>query len=239
MACCHTVFWILWFVTQFRKRKVGVSMAQYAFEHEHEHEQVESVAIPVADPVPLGMSALAFTTAVLGCFFAGFIVPSLGPGIRIAVSAALFYGGIVQFLAGMWEFKKANTMAATIFSSYGGFLVALAAIFTPGVGIFGAVIGTGTYNAILGLFFLTWTIFTAVLLLGALRTSMALMLVLLLLFLGYLFLTIGQFAGGNLLLLHIGGWLLILCAVVAWYTALADLLRAAHGPFQLPMGWAK
>lgn len=214
-------------------------MAQYAFEHEHEQEQVESVAIPVADPIPLGMSALAFTTVVLGCFYAGFIVPSLGPGVRIAVSAALFYGGIVQFLAGMWEFKKANTMAATIFSAYGGFLVALGAIFTPGVGIFGAIVGTGIYNAILGLFFLTWTIFTAIVFLGALRTSMALMLVLLLMFVGYLFLTIGQFAGANLVLLRIGGWFLILCAVVAWYTALADLLRAAHGPFQLPMGWAK
>src|SRR5258708_36526056 len=117
MACCHTVFLILWFVTQFRKRKVGVSMAQYAFEHEHEHEQVESVAIPVADPVPLGMSALAFTTAVLGCFFAGFIVPSRGAGIRIAVSAALLYGGIFQFLAGMWGFTKAHTMARTSLSS--------------------------------------------------------------------------------------------------------------------------
>ena len=213
-------------------------MAQYAFEHEHEQEQVESVAIPVADPVPLGMSALAFTTAVLGCFFAGFIVPPLGPGIRLAVSAALFYGGIVQFLAGMWEFKKANTMAATIFSSYGGFLVALGAILIPGVGIFGAIVA-GTYNAILGLFFLIWTIFTGVLLLGALRTSLALMLVLLLLFVGYLFLTIGQFAGANLVLLRIGGWFLILSAVAALYTALAELLRDAHGPFQLPMGWAR
>src|SRR5260370_34413065 len=94
MACCHTVFLILWFVTQFRKRKVGVSMAQYAFEHEHEQEQVESVAIPVADPVPLGMSALAFTTAVLGCFFAGFIVPSLVPGIPIPFLPSFFHSTI-------------------------------------------------------------------------------------------------------------------------------------------------
>ena len=216
-------------------------MAEYAFEHEREreHEQAESVAIPVADPVPLGMGALAFTTIVLGCYYAGFIVPSFAPGVRVAISAALFYGGIVQFLAGMWEFRKANTMAATIFSSYGGFLVALGAIFIPGAGIFGAIGGVGIYNAVLGLFFLTWTIFSAVLFLGALRTNMALMLVLFLLFLGYLFLTIGQFAGGNAALLHIGGWLLILCALVAWYTALADLLRAAHGPFQLPMGWTR
>ena len=30
-------------------------------------------------------------------------------------------GGLIQLLAGMWEMWKANTFAATAFSSYGGF----------------------------------------------------------------------------------------------------------------------
>jgi len=34
---------------------------------------------------------------------------------------AMFYGGLIQLLAGMWEMWKANTFAATAFSSYGGF----------------------------------------------------------------------------------------------------------------------
>jgi uncharacterized protein len=239
MTCCRTTFLILWFVTQFHERKVRTSMAQYAYEHEHElaheREQAEAVATPIADPVPLGMGTLAFTTAILGCFYAGFIVPSIGPGVRIAIGAALFFGGIVQILAGMWEYRKANTMAATLFSAYGGFLVVLGAIFGP----LGAISGTGIYNAILGLFFLSWTIFAGVLFLAALRTNMALMLVLLLLFVSYLFLTIGHLARGTTVLLVIGGWLGIVCALVAWYIALADLLRTAHGPFQLPMGWAR
>ena len=209
-------------------------MAQYATDNKL--ERAESMATPVADPIPLGMSALAFTTAILGCIYAGFIVPSLGSTIRIAIGAALFYGGVVQILAGMWEFRKANTVAATIFSSYGGFLVALGVIFIPGFGIFSTISNTGIYHAALGLFFLCWTIFTGVLFLGALRTNVALLLVLVLLFLGYLFRTIGELAGGTSVLLAIGGWLSIACAIVAWYTALADMLRAANGPFQLPMG---
>jgi uncharacterized protein len=241
MACYRTTPLILWFVAQFRERKVRTSMAQYAFEHEHEHEQereheqVETVVTPVADPIPLGMGTLAFTTALLGCFYAGFIVPSLGPGARIVISTALFFGGIVQILAGMWEFKKANTVAATIFSAYGGFLVALGAIF----GALGPIIGAGIFNAAFGLLFLCWTIFTGVLVLGTLRTNMALMLVLLLLFVSYLFLAIGHLAVGTTILLRVGGWLGIVSALVAWYIALADLLEDAHGPVQLPMGWIR
>src|SRR5919108_1290757 len=109
-------------------------MAQYA--SSNERERIESTAVHVADPVPLGMSALAFTTAIVGCSYAGFIIPSLRSGLSLAVAAALFYGGIVQILAGMWEFKKDNTVAATIFSSYGGFLVAFGVVFLPSFGIF-------------------------------------------------------------------------------------------------------
>ena len=65
-----------------------------------------------------------------------------------------------------------------------------------------------------------WTIFTAVLFLGALRTNAALLLTLLLLFIAYLFLTIGELAGANAVLLAIGGWFGVAYAIVGWYTAL-------------------
>jgi succinate-acetate transporter protein len=41
------------------------------------------------------------------------------------VGAALFYGGLVQLLAGMWEFRNTNVFGATAFSSYGGFWLSL------------------------------------------------------------------------------------------------------------------
>lgn len=215
-------------------------MAQYTAGSNQE-TIVEPVArtVGIADPVPLGMSAVAFTTAIIGCSFAGWIVPSLRTGISLAVAVALFYGGIVQILAGMWEFRKDNTFAATLFSSYGGFLLAFGVIFLPGFGIYGALNRAGILPYTLGLLFLCWTIFTGVLFLASTRTHAAMMLTMILLFVAYLLLTIGELAGGNSVLFAIGGWFGIATAVVAWYTALADLLRVMNSPYQLPMGWVR
>ena len=43
---------------------------------------------------------------------------------------ALFYGGIAQLLAGMWEFRKDNTFGALAFTSYGAFWLGVAAYVT-------------------------------------------------------------------------------------------------------------
>lgn len=65
---------------------------------------------------------------------------------------------------------------------------------------------------------------------------MALLGTLAFLFLGFLFLTIGELAGGVFTLFAIGGWLVIISALLAWYTALAGLLSAGHNAFKLPVG---
>jgi uncharacterized protein len=208
-------------------------MAQYEMRREAATAQTE---FDIANPAPLGLGAFAFTTAVLSCVYAGFIVP-LGMGdLRTIVGAALFYGGIVQVLAGMWAFRRNDMILATIFSSYGGFLVALGAIFIPFLGFFTIAGVAGLLSPILGLFFLCWTIFTAILVVGSMRTNIALIATLALLFLSYLFLTIGQLARFNPILLHIGGWLGIISALVAWYTCLAYMLVSSEGTFRLPLG---
>jgi succinate-acetate transporter protein len=209
-------------------------MAQYVSPIGREHAEATGAA--VATPIPLGLGALAFTTAIIGSVYAGFIVPALLNSLRIAIGAALGYGGIVQILAGMWEFRKDNTIAATIFSSYGGFLLAFGLAFLPGISPFNILGSMVLVHRAFGLFFLCWTIFTALLFLGSLRTSRALLLVLGFLFAGYLLLTIGELAGGATPLLIIGGWLSIVSALIAWYTALASMLEATNGAFHLPIG---
>ena len=37
----------------------------------------------------------------------------------------MFYGGLTQLLAGMWEFRNRNVFGATAFSTYGGFWLSL------------------------------------------------------------------------------------------------------------------
>lgn len=200
-------------------------MAQFAVPGEHAEREAAST---IANAAPLGLSAFALTTAVLSCANAGFLVPS--NGLNIMVGLALFYGGIVQILAGMWEFRRGNALSATVFSSYGGFWVATAVIFIPGFGILNALNSSATVHQALGVYYLCWIILTGIFFLAALRTNLAL------LFLTYLFLTISEFAGANGVIMQIGGWLGIATALAAWYAALADLLQSAHGAFHLPLG---
>src|ERR671939_94972 len=92
-------------------------MAVYAEERRAAPTLIE--AVPAADPAPLGLAAFALTTFMLSGHNATFI-PDL-----VWIGAALFYGGIIQLLAGMWEFRNRNVFGSTAFSTYGGFWLAL------------------------------------------------------------------------------------------------------------------
>ncbi len=69
----------------------------------------------IADPGSLGLAAFAMTTFVLSVFNAGILDKAAEP---VFLCLAWFYGGLVQLLAGMWEFKNRNMFGATAFSSY-------------------------------------------------------------------------------------------------------------------------
>jgi succinate-acetate transporter protein len=77
----------------------------------------------VADPAPLGLAGFALTTFVLSAVNVGWIPK---PGEPVVLGLASAYGGLAQFCAGMWEFKRNNTFGATAFSSYGAFWIAFA-----------------------------------------------------------------------------------------------------------------
>ncbi|MGH3426746.1 MAG: acetate uptake transporter, partial [Mycobacteriales bacterium] len=80
--------------------------------------QIEPSGDHIADPGPLGLAGFAMTTFVLSCVNAGLVDKAIEP---VVLPLALTYGGGVQLLAGMWEFRKANTFGALAFSSYGAF----------------------------------------------------------------------------------------------------------------------
>jgi succinate-acetate transporter protein len=194
----------------------------------------------IANPVPLGLTAYAVTTAILGCVYAAFILPRIGTGISLLVAVAFIWGGIIQVLAGMWEFKRDNTLAATLFTTYGGFLATFGIVFFPRFGLLAALSLTGVTHAALGLFFLVWTITAGVLMLGALRTHAAMFIMLALLFAAFILFTIAELAGmtGGALFIA-GGWCAIVSALFAWYIALAALLVGPNSPFVLPLNFMK
>src|ERR1019366_4394779 len=207
--------------------KGGTLMAQYAAESEHS----ASVAPSLANPGPLGLCGFALTTFVLSSINAGWF--SAG-ATTVVVGLALFYGGAAQFCAGMWEFKTGNTFGATAFTSYGAYWLSFAAILLPGTGIVDALVKANVVDQALGLYLLAWGIFTAIMFLGTLRSNLALIGVF-----GFLTLTFLSLAIGHLTttsgLLTLGGYLGIVTAILAWYTALAGLLSSGKSAFTLPV----
>src|SRR5674476_1246770 len=107
-----------------------------------------------ADPGPLGLAGFALTTFMLSCFNSG-IAPKSAEVVVLGV--ALFYGGIAQLFAGMWEFAKGNTFGALAFSSYGAFWMAFWYRVSHGKDL--PTTGTDAAKGI-GVFLLAWTIFT-------------------------------------------------------------------------------
>ncbi len=205
-------------------------MAQFAATTEHS----EPAAVAVANPAPLGLCAFALTTFVLSASYAGFLIPT-NTGAEVVIGLALFYGGLVQLCAGMWEFRSGNTLGGTAFSSYGGFWLALGVVLLPGTGILAALKAAGVAGDAQGLFLLGWTIFTGIMFLGALRNNLALIALFGFLFLTFLALTIYNL-GSVAAFGQIGGWLGIITALIAWYTALAGLLSSTKSAFTLPIG---
>jgi succinate-acetate transporter protein len=162
---------------------------------------------------------------VLSVINAGIIVPNSAKNQTIFVGVAVFYGGLAQILAGMWEFRAGNTFGATAFTSFGAFWLSLAAVFIPGFGI-----GSTLHDAMpaVGLVLLGWAIFTGIMMLGAFRINGALSAVFVALFLAFIALAIG-FLSKSDNWIHLGGWIGIVTALLAWYAALAGLLRSVSG----------
>lgn len=201
-------------------------------------ERAESRAPAIANPGPLGLSGFALTTFVLSCSNAGFLFAKGPASGAIVIGLAIFYGGIAQLIAGIMEFRTGNTFGATAFTSYGAFWLAFGFTLMP---LFGGknlvdLIGTDAATGV-GVFLLGWTIFTALMLLGTLKLNGALVAVFGFLTLAFLALTIGWLGGGpatNVAWINIGGWLGIITALVAWYTAAAGVLASTNSAIRLP-----
>ena len=183
--------------------------------------------IKIANPAPLGLCGFALTTFFLSSVNAGILT---GKGdIFVVIGLAVFYGGIAQFAAGMWEFRSGNTFGATAFTSYGAFWLSFAALLLPG---FAAAIAGASTEAI-GFYLLGWAIFTGIMMLGSFRTTGATALVFIALFVTFLVLAIGWLNGSstgpNENIIHIGGYIGIITAVLAWYAALAGVLTGVSG----------
>lgn len=180
----------------------------------------------LADPAPLGLAGFAMTTFVLSMFNANLVSPK---GIPVVLGLALAYGGLVQLLAGMWEFRNGNTFGAVAFSSYGAFWLSFWAL-----QVFYAKDLEGNAGHAVAVYLWAWAIFTAYMSVAALRVSLAVLTVFVLLTITFILLAIGA-AGPHPTVEHWGGYLGLATAAAAWYTSFAIVVNATFGRTTLPV----
>ena len=191
--------------------------------------------VPAADPAPLGLAAFALTTFLLSGHGASFIPDA------IWIGPALFYGGIVQLLAGMWEFRNRNVFGATAFSTYGGFWLGLGSVVVLAdvSKTFAASLAGANLTNALAWFLIAFAIFNTYMLLWSMRVSVAVFGVFLTLEVTEIVLAAAYFNlshGGSSYLLHVGGWCGVVTAAVAWYTSAAGVVNGMSPVPVLPVG---
>ena len=135
------------------------------------------------------------------------------------------------------EMAVGNTFGATALSSYGGFWLSFAIILTPGGFDIENQITSNKENMppffnSFGLYLMGWFIFTTILLICTLRSTVAFFSLFFTLDLAFMMLGIGYLqydeAGPNVACIKAGGWFGLMAAFLAWYNALAGIADSSN-----------
>ncbi len=173
----------------------------------------------IADPAPLGLAAFALTTFLLSAENAGWT-----HGTAAWLGYAFAYGGLVQLLAGMWEFRNRNVFGSTAFATYGGFWI--------GLGLYALLVAPKATPAQLdndrAWILLAFAIFNLYMLLWSTQVNEAVMGVFLTLQITEVVLAIGFF-GHYTNVIKAGGIIGVITAAVAWYASAAGVINGMLG----------
>lgn len=192
----------------------------------------------IGNPSPLGLCGFALTTFVLS------MANAQAMGIKIpnaVVGLACFYGGVAQFAAGIWEGVVGNTFAFCALTSYGAFWLSYAAIQIPAFGIKAAYEGTDQLHNAVAFFLLGWTIFTFMLTLVTIKSTVAFCSLFLFLTITFILLTAGDFTG-KVNVTRAGGVFGVITAFIAFYNAFAGTANPQNSYFSahaIKLPWVK
>ncbi len=191
-----------------------------------------TVTETIANPAPLGLAGFGLTTLLLNVVNAKIINAS---DIGMVLPVGLFYGGLAQLLAGMWEFKKNNTFGATAFTSFGAFWLAYAVMRILQIN---GALGPVSAEAGMTVFLIGWGIFTTYMFVGTMRISVALMVVFASLAILFYLLALGDHTG-NETIQKIAGYEGLFTAGTALYASFAQIVNETWGQYLLPLGIIK
>ena len=195
-----------------------------------QHEETRAAA-SVGEPAPLGLLGFATGTFTIGAVLAGWFPPST---IAFATPVVFIFGGLGQFIAGMWSYRKGDTFAATAFGSFGAFNTSYSLYLWLRAG--GLIAGPGAGLGVIGISVACFALIALMLMIGALWRNMALVAVLFWLSLAYGLIAAGDIAGDATNLISYGGWAGLISSVLAFYTAGVMILNSLAQREVLPLG---
>ncbi|KAI5952923.1 hypothetical protein KGF57_004129 [Candida theae] len=182
-------------------------------------------------------SAVGLAGFALTAFVAGLILArAMGiTTLNAVMGAAVFYGGVVQFIAGLCEVFIGNTFAATAFVSYGSFWMSFGAIFIPTFGIIEAYGGADNddFGDAAGFFLLGWAIFTFLMLLCTFKSTWPFVLLFFTLDLGFFLLAAG-FMRQSVRCIRGGGVVIVLSSLFGWYSCFSGVTNRFNSYIVFP-----
>ena len=178
---------------------------------------------PTGNPAVVGLAGFGLTTLILQFHNLGLC------GIGPIVALGLVFGGAAQLIAGFQEFKVGNNFGYSAFVSYGAFWIALAIIL-----LFNKYDIYKSSGTDIGYFLVCWTLYTVIMWIGALRIHGAMASTFTLLLAGFILLDLAHF--GYPAMTKVAAYVLILCALNAWYMMAHVILMQVYGRDVLPVG---
>jgi len=178
---------------------------------------------PIGNPAVVGLAGFGLTTFILQLHNLGLC------GIGVVIACGIIFGGFAQLMAGLQEFKAGNNFGYSAFCSYGAFWIALSIILL--FNKFDIYKSSGTD---LGYFLVVWTLYTMILWVGAMRIHGAMASTFTLLVAGFILLDLAHF--GYPAMTKVAAYVLILCALNAWYMMAHVIFLQVFGRDVLPVG---
>jgi len=182
-----------------------------------------------ANPAPLGLVGFGFTTVMLSLINAG-VLPKGGEPVVLPLAFA--FGGLAQMLAGLMEFRAGNTFGTVAFLSYGAFWWWFTFLILLGSH---GVLDLSQAGSTIAVTLLMWGVFTLYMWIASFRLSKALWWVFLTLWVTFFLLGFGSLLGAHGLT-RAGGWVGLICGLLAMYTSFALVTNSTFGKNVLPLG---
>ena len=194
-----------------------------------------SAQATIADPIPLGLAGFASARFTISTVYAGWFRFSPAD-LAVVIPVALIFGGLASFLAGMWAFRRGNTLAATTFATFGAFNASWAILqWMMLVGLVPAVVNGGNPGYVDGVLVLTFSLISLYLGLAALGQHLGLAAVLFTMALTHAFLGVWALTPHTSWVGIVGGYWGIISSLLAFFVSAALVINSAHGRELIPI----